>query len=414
MPRPAPPTPRRTPPTRVASVPERSAGLAGTLGIVFTPRNRELLGLIPSALLVVAGFTAIFIQSEQNTPRAATNLTLNHASSLSLSYGLLFLGICLAGHLVIRFALPDADPYLFPLVAVLSSVGIVMVYRIDPVLARQQAQWMVVGLILFAATILALRKEGVGVLERYRYTIAAVGHRDDPAAPTAGDRPAGQRRLPGDPHRQRRLPARRVRQGGDRHLPGQLPAGQPPGSRHSGKAVPGPDDPADEAVRPDADRLGGGDGDAADHPRAGNVADVLRGLPGAALRRHGTVLLSLHRPAAVRRRGLVRHGPRQPRPGARGCLGTPLQQGPLRTPGGRQLPAGTVTLRPGRRRAAGHGLRPFAAPADGRNLAAPLCPRIDPAGARKRHDLRRHRQRAGPRRRGRACWSSTCCSWPAG
>ncbi len=149
--------------------------MAGTLGNVFTPRNRELLGLIPSALLVVAGFTAIFIQSEQNAPRASTNLTLNHASSLSLSYGLLFLGICLAAHLVIRFALPDADPYLFPLVAVLSSVGIVMVYRIDPVLARQQAQWMVVGLILFAATILALRKEGVGVLERYRYTIAAVG-----------------------------------------------------------------------------------------------------------------------------------------------------------------------------------------------------------------------------------------------
>jgi cell division protein FtsW (lipid II flippase) len=87
----------------------------------------------------------------------------------------LFLGLCLAAHLVIRYALPYADPYLFPLVAVLSSVGVVMVYRIEPVLARQQAQWMVLGLILFAATILALRRNGVAVLERYRYTIAAVG-----------------------------------------------------------------------------------------------------------------------------------------------------------------------------------------------------------------------------------------------
>jgi cell division protein FtsW (lipid II flippase) len=78
-------------------------------------------------------------------------------------------------HLVIRYALPHADPYLFPLVAVLASVGVVMVYRINPVLARQQATWMVVGLVLFAATILALRKEGVAVLERYRYTIAVVG-----------------------------------------------------------------------------------------------------------------------------------------------------------------------------------------------------------------------------------------------
>src|SRR6266851_794799 len=120
---------------------------------MLSPRNRELLGLVPSALLVTGGFTAIFIQAENNSPGASTNLTLNHASSVSLAYGALFLSLCLAAHLVIRYALPDADPYLFPLVAVLASVG----------------------LVLFAATIIALRREGVGVLERYRYTIAAVG-----------------------------------------------------------------------------------------------------------------------------------------------------------------------------------------------------------------------------------------------
>lgn len=142
---------------------------------VLSPRNRELLGLLPSALLVIGGFTAIFIQAESNSPVASTNVTLNHASSVSLAYGALFLGLCLAGHLVIRCALPDADPYLFPTVAVLASVGVVMLYRINPVLASQQAAWMVVGLVLFAATIIALRRGGVSVLERYRYTIAAVG-----------------------------------------------------------------------------------------------------------------------------------------------------------------------------------------------------------------------------------------------
>ncbi len=142
---------------------------------MLSPRNRELLGLIPAALLVTAGFTAIFIQQQDTSRGADTSLTLNHASSVSLTYGALFLALCIAAHLVIRFSLPDADPYLFPLGAVLASVGIVMVYRIDPVLARQQAQWMVLGLVLFAATILALRRQGVGVLERYRYTIAAVG-----------------------------------------------------------------------------------------------------------------------------------------------------------------------------------------------------------------------------------------------
>ncbi len=144
---------------------------------MLSPRNRELLGLVPAALLVSAGFLAIFIQAQQNAPVAPSNptLTLNHASSVSLTYGAIFLGLCLAGHLVIRFALPNADPYLFPLGAVLASVGIVMVYRINPTLARQQAQWMVLGLVLFAATILLLRRSGVGVLERYRYTIVAVG-----------------------------------------------------------------------------------------------------------------------------------------------------------------------------------------------------------------------------------------------
>jgi cell division protein FtsW (lipid II flippase) len=141
---------------------------------VLSPRNRELLGLVPSALLVIAGFTAIFIQAQNSSPGASTNFALNHASSVSLTYGALFLGLCLAAHAVIRYALPYADPYLFPLTAVLASVGIVMVYRIDPTLARQQAQWMVLGLVLFAATILVLR-DGLGVLERYRYTIALAG-----------------------------------------------------------------------------------------------------------------------------------------------------------------------------------------------------------------------------------------------
>jgi cell division protein FtsW (lipid II flippase) len=142
---------------------------------MLSPRNRELLGLVPAALLVTAGFTAIFIQSENNSRGASTNFTLNHASSVSLTYGAVFLGLCVAAHLVIRYALPHADPYLFPLAAVLASVGIVMVYRINPTLARQQAQWMVVGLVLFAATIILLRRLGLGVLERYRYTIALVG-----------------------------------------------------------------------------------------------------------------------------------------------------------------------------------------------------------------------------------------------
>jgi cell division protein FtsW (lipid II flippase) len=97
----------------------------------------------------------------------------NVLSNVSLTFGAIFLGLCLAAHVVLRFTLPHADPYLFPLFAVLACFGLVMIYRIDEKLAREQAQWFVVGLILFAATIIALRD--YRVLERYRYTVAAVG-----------------------------------------------------------------------------------------------------------------------------------------------------------------------------------------------------------------------------------------------
>jgi cell division protein FtsW (lipid II flippase) len=145
---------------------------------MLSPRNRELLGLIPAALLVIAGFTALLLQAHADNSGAgahSANLTLDRASSVGLTYGLVFLALCVAAHMVIRYALPYADPYLFPIAAALASVGLVVIYRIEPALARQQAQWMVVGLVLFAATILLLRKRGISVLERYRYTIAAIG-----------------------------------------------------------------------------------------------------------------------------------------------------------------------------------------------------------------------------------------------
>jgi cell division protein FtsW (lipid II flippase) len=122
-------------------------------------RTRELLGLVPASLLVTAGFAAVFIQR-------------GGLPDLSLTYGAIFLGLCLAAHLFLRAALPCADPYLFPLVAVLASFGLVVVYRIDDTLARQQAQWFVAGLALFVATIVFVRD--YRRLEQYRYTIAAV------------------------------------------------------------------------------------------------------------------------------------------------------------------------------------------------------------------------------------------------
>ncbi len=123
-------------------------------------RNRELLGLLPASLLITAGFAGVFIQRK------------SELTNVSLTYGAIFLGLCLAAHVFIRITLPYADPYLFPLVAVLASFGLVMIYRISSDDARQQAQWFVIGLLLFAATVILFRD--YRKLEQYRYVIVSI------------------------------------------------------------------------------------------------------------------------------------------------------------------------------------------------------------------------------------------------
>ena len=124
-------------------------------------RTRELIGLIPVSLLVSAGFAAVLLTRTEDV------------SDATATYGLVFLGLCVFAHLFIRSRLPDADPYLFPLAALLAAFGLVVIYRIDAELAREQAQWFVIGLMFFCATVVFLRDHHT--LERYRYTIAAVG-----------------------------------------------------------------------------------------------------------------------------------------------------------------------------------------------------------------------------------------------
>ena len=124
-------------------------------------RNRELLALIPVALLVAAGFTAVLIVES------------SQISDVSLIYGGYFLAVCVGVHIFIRMRLPYADPYLFPLCALLAAVGLVMLFRINDSLALKQASIFVAGAVLLALTILFVRN--YRALERYRYLIAIGG-----------------------------------------------------------------------------------------------------------------------------------------------------------------------------------------------------------------------------------------------
>ncbi len=102
-----------------------------------------------------AGFAAVFIQRS------------NQLSTVSLVYGALFLGLCVAAHIFIRITLPNADPYIFPLVAVLACFGIVMVYRIDGATLRgSRRSGSCSGCVLFAGD----RARGSGITASSRTT----------------------------------------------------------------------------------------------------------------------------------------------------------------------------------------------------------------------------------------------------
>jgi len=74
---------------------------------------------------------------------------------VSLTYGLIFLGLCLAAHVFIRVTLPHADPYCSP------GRGAGVVRDRDDLpdqrhrRAASRRSGFVLGLILFAATIVA-------------------------------------------------------------------------------------------------------------------------------------------------------------------------------------------------------------------------------------------------------------------
>jgi cell division protein FtsW (lipid II flippase) len=108
-------------------------------------------------LLTAAGFAAVYIARQ------------DVISAGSLSYAAFFIALFVAGHVVLRFALPDADPFLLPLGGLLTAVGLTMIYRIDPDLALRQGLWVVVGILAFSLIVLFLRD--YRSLDRYKYLL---------------------------------------------------------------------------------------------------------------------------------------------------------------------------------------------------------------------------------------------------
>jgi cell division protein FtsW (lipid II flippase) len=121
-----------------------------------TVRNRELFYLVVVGGLTGLGFAAVYIARQ------------SLVSWGSLGYAVFFFSLYLVAHLVARAAVPNADPYLLPMAGLLTAIGVTEIYRLGPSDAFKQGLWIVVGVALFAVTLLGLRRD-YRVLEQYKY-----------------------------------------------------------------------------------------------------------------------------------------------------------------------------------------------------------------------------------------------------
>jgi cell division protein FtsW (lipid II flippase) len=145
-------------------------------------RNRELANLIAVGVLTALGFAAVYVAQQAVF------------DSASVTYAVFFFALYLLAHMVARIAVPSADPYLLPMAGLLTAVGIIEIYRLGQNDALRQAVWIVVGVALFAVTLLALRRD-YRVIENYKYLfgIGAIVLLMLPAAPGIGKTVNGAR-----------------------------------------------------------------------------------------------------------------------------------------------------------------------------------------------------------------------------
>src|SRR5919109_1090705 len=120
------------------------------------PRTRELLSLVVVGILIAIGFASVYIAQK------------SQVSTASLSYALFFFGLYIAAHLVARFTVPNADPYLLPIAGLLAAIGLTEIYRLGPSSAFKQGFWIVISVAVFAGALVAFRRD-YRVLESYKY-----------------------------------------------------------------------------------------------------------------------------------------------------------------------------------------------------------------------------------------------------
>ncbi len=147
-----------------------------------TLRNRELAALLTVGVLTAIGFATVYIALS------------SQISGGSLGYAIFFFGLYLVAHVVARMTVPLADPYLLPMAALLTAIGVTEIYRLGASNAFRQALWIVIGVAAFSATLFWLHRD-YRVLEQYKYVfgVTAIFLLFLPLAPGIGESINGSR-----------------------------------------------------------------------------------------------------------------------------------------------------------------------------------------------------------------------------
>lgn len=124
-------------------------------------RTRELGFMLPAAIVGFLGVASV----------ATAEADAFEAGPWPVAAGVL--AAFAAMHLALRRRAPLADPFLLPIIGLLTAIGLVELQRIEPALAGDQAAWVAVGALVFVAVLVLLPDHHV--LEDYRYLIGLAG-----------------------------------------------------------------------------------------------------------------------------------------------------------------------------------------------------------------------------------------------
>ena len=124
-------------------------------------RNSELILIILGGIVTTGAYVLASIGRLSSIPA-------NVGPFLGVVIGLFFVA-----HVATRFLAPEADGLLLPLAGLLNGLGYVFIARLNDDLAAQQAVWTFLGVALYCATLLVVRRSRD--LEQFRYILLLIG-----------------------------------------------------------------------------------------------------------------------------------------------------------------------------------------------------------------------------------------------